>query len=173
MNFQRRIQYVRSWLKRLSRLHPHVKLHSFTGRYFNYKFIYCNIILTREKYFFQKKIFILTNYLVSVNFSNIRFLGPHFCCRGSPLGPHFTQNKVPMKNILGPHSTWEQWDYPPRLLCSMSKWIFCCDCKIILAKDICKSWYLPTLQLLILIAGKGKLQLGESEVRKKLIWPQF
>ena len=30
-----------------------------------------------------------------VNFSNIRCLGPHFCCRGSPLGPH----RVP----LGPH----------------------------------------------------------------------
>ena len=43
------------------------------------------------EYFF-KQIFISTNYLVSVNFSNIRFLGPHFCCRGSPLGPHFTQN---------------------------------------------------------------------------------
>ena len=32
------------------------------------------------------------NCLVSVNFSNIRFLGPHFFCRGSPfhskLGPH-------------------------------------------------------------------------------------
>ena len=43
------------------------------------------------------------NYFVSINFSNIRFLGPHFCCRGSPLGPHFTQNWVPIKNIFGPH----------------------------------------------------------------------
>ena len=43
------------------------------------------------------------NYLVLVNLSNIRFLGPHFCCRGSPLGPHFTQNWVPIKNIFGPH----------------------------------------------------------------------
>ena len=26
----------------------------------------------------------------------IRFLGPHFCWRRSPLGPHFTQNWVPI-----------------------------------------------------------------------------
>ena len=44
----------------------------------------------------EKDLFISRNYLISVNFSNIRFLGPHFCCRGSPfyskLGPHW----VPM-----------------------------------------------------------------------------
>ena len=45
------------------------------------------------QYFFVKKI-ISMNYLVSANFSNIHFLGPHFCCRGSPLGPHFTQHWV-------------------------------------------------------------------------------
>ena len=45
-----------------------------------------------------KKIFISLNLLVSVNFSNIRFLGPHFCCRGSPFGPHFTQNWVPIRS---------------------------------------------------------------------------
>ena len=39
---------------------------------------------------------------------NIRYLGPHFCCWGSPLGPHFTRNWVPMKDILGPHTNWEQ-----------------------------------------------------------------
>ena len=40
-----------------------------------------------------------------------------------------------------------------------------------LISKLCQSdeRYLLTLQLLILIAGKGKLQLGESEVRKKLI----
>lgn len=44
-----------------------------------------------------------------------------------------------------------------------------------LISKLCQSdeRYLLTLQLLILIAGKGKLQLGESEVRKKLIWPPF
>ena len=49
------------------------------------------------------------NWRVSVNLSNIRFLGPHFCCRKSPFGPHFTQNQVPILTNLGPHSMWEQW----------------------------------------------------------------
>ena len=39
-----------------------------------------------------------------------------------------------------------------------------------LISKLCQSdeRYLLTLQLLILIAGKGKLQLGESEVRKQI-----
>ena len=41
-----------------------------------------------------------------------------------------------------------------------------------LISKLCQSdeRYLLTLQLLISIAGKGKLLLGESEVRKKIIW---
>ena len=58
---------------------------------------------------YLKKTNFSMNYFVLVNFSNIRFLGPHFCCRGYPLGPHFTQNWVPIQNMLGPHSMWEQW----------------------------------------------------------------
>ena len=44
------------------------------------------------------------NQLISVNLSNIRSLGPHFCCRGSPFGPHFNHNQVPIKKGLGPPS---------------------------------------------------------------------
>ena len=45
-------------------------------------------------------------------FSKIRFLGPHFCWRRSPLGPHPTQNWVPIGSPfwtkLGPRGQWEQ-----------------------------------------------------------------
>ena len=34
------------------------------------------------------------------HFLNIRFLGPHFCGRGSPFGPHFTKNWVPIRSPL-------------------------------------------------------------------------
>ena len=45
---------------------------------------------------FRKKLIISTNYLILVNLSNIHCLGPHFCCWGSPLGPHFARNWVPI-----------------------------------------------------------------------------
>ena len=40
-------------------------------------------------------------------------MGPHFCWRRSPLGPHLTQNWVPIGSPfwtkMGPRGMWEQW----------------------------------------------------------------
>ena len=35
--------------------------------------------------------------------------GSPFCWRGSPLGPHFTENWVPILTNLGLHGMWPQW----------------------------------------------------------------
>ena len=68
----------------------------------------------------KKYLFISMNLHVSVNLSNIRFLGPHLVPIWSPFllpkvpiwspfhsksGPHL----VPILKNLGPHSMWEQW----------------------------------------------------------------
>ena len=53
------------------------------------------------EYFFVKRKTRFFNELACFGqFWNIRFLGPHFCCRGSPFGPHFTQNWVPIRSPL-------------------------------------------------------------------------
>ena len=84
------------------------------------------------EYFF-KKIFISTNYLVSVNLSNIRFLGPHSCCRGSPfhskLGPHW----VPIKNTFGPHAIWEVNE----VKCNIGKTQVSWDCMKEIQNGVC------------------------------------
>ena len=57
--------------------------------------------------------FISTNWLVSANFEDMRFLGPHSAGEGpylvpislkigSPSGPHFEKK-------VGPHGMWPQW----------------------------------------------------------------
>ena len=67
-------------------------------------------------------------------FSKIRFLGPHFCWRRSPLGPHPTQNWVPILNKIG--SPWPVGAVRTVEYTQNSRW------------PLCTEWWTPMRRML-------------------------